>query len=85
MLLSQSALAQMLGRKDGQEIATWEKKENIPTLADVVIRLLYTQHTNGNEKVKNLIMFINEAERVIYFCIKKIVKGWCLVEEDKIV
>lgn len=85
MLLSQPALAQMLGKKDGQAIAIWEKKGNIPQLADVVIRLLYMQHTNGNEKVKNLITSINEAERAIYFCMRKTAKGWSSVEEDKVV
>ena len=50
MLLSQPALGKLMGI-DGQSVARWEKTSKVPRWADKVVRLLYTAHAEGNERI----------------------------------
>ena len=75
MLMSQSGLGKALGRSD-QSIAGWEKTSNVPKFADQMLRVLYAAHADGNEKVKNIIHAMNDAERAINFIMKDTGKGW---------
>ena len=53
--LSQRLLGLLLG-KSGQSVARWEKGlSRIDGAADRLVRLLYTQHTGDNEKIKNVL------------------------------
>ena len=53
--LSQRLLGLLLG-KSGQSVARWEKGlSRIDGAADRLVRLLYAQHTGGNEKIKDVL------------------------------
>lgn len=75
MLLSQASAGKALGRTE-QAVAIWEKTGRIPKFADILIRVLYAQHTNGNEKIKNIIHAMNDAERTIHLVMEETSKGW---------
>lgn len=60
--LSQAVLGGMLG-SDAQTVARWEKKGNIPKLADKMIRLIYLEHTNGNERLRSAFETLRAVER----------------------
>jgi hypothetical protein len=46
-----------------------------------LIRLFFIAHTNGNEKVKNLVNAMNHSERVIHMIMKETSKGWRYSED----
>ena len=74
LMLSQPSLGQMLG-VSGQAVALWEKTGKVPKMADAMIRLIYTAHTNGNEQVKNIVTALNESERFTV-TLSETSKGW---------
>ncbi len=75
MLMSQSALGKALGRTE-QAVALWEKSGKIPKFADTLIRVIFAAHSNGNEKVKNIIHAINDTERTLHLVMKDTDSGW---------
>lgn len=75
MLLSQASLGKTLGRTD-QAIAKWEKTSDVPKFADILIRVLYAAHVDGNEQIKNLVHAINSTERMINFVMQETAQGW---------
>ena len=81
MLLSQTSLGKALGRTE-QAVALWEKSGKIPKFADTLIRVLYAQHANGDEKIKNIIHAVNDTERTIHLVMKETRKGWLAQETD---
>jgi DNA-binding transcriptional regulator YiaG len=74
LMLSQPSLGQMLG-VSGQAVALWEKTGKVPKMADAMIRLVYTAHTNGHEQVKNIVTALNEGERFTV-TLSDTAKGW---------
>jgi DNA-binding transcriptional regulator YiaG len=74
IMLSQPNLGQMLG-VTGQAVALWEKTGKVPKMADTMIRLIYTAHTNGHEQVKNIVTALNESERFTV-TLSETSKGW---------
>jgi DNA-binding transcriptional regulator YiaG len=74
MLMSQASLGDLLGVSN-QAVAIWEKSGRIPKLADTAIRLIYTAHANGDEKVKNIVTALNETERFM-LVMRETKKGW---------
>jgi DNA-binding transcriptional regulator YiaG len=74
MLISQASLGEMLGVSN-QAVAIWEKTGRIPKLADTAIRLIFTAHANGDEKVKNIVTALNETERFM-LVMRETPKGW---------
>lgn len=74
LMLSQPSLGQMLG-VSGQAVALWEKSGKVPKMADAMIRLIYTAHTNGDERVKNIVTALNEGERFTV-TLSETAKGW---------
>lgn len=74
LMLSQLSLGQMLG-VSGQAVALWEKTGKVPKMADAMIRLVYTAHTNGHEQVKNIVTALNEGERFTV-TLSETAKGW---------
>ena len=82
MLMSQSSLGKALGRTD-QAVALWEKKSNIPKAADLVLRVLYATHADGNELVKNLVHAMNSTERTIHIVLQETPHGWEHTETDQ--
>ena len=74
LMLSQPSLGQMLG-VSGQAVALWEKTGRVPKMADAMIRLFYTAHTNGHEQVKNIVTALNESERFTV-TLSETAKGW---------
>jgi DNA-binding transcriptional regulator YiaG len=74
LMLSQPSLGQMLG-VSGQAVALWEKTGKVPKMADAMIRLIYTAHTNGHEQVKNIVTALNESERFTV-TLSETAKGW---------
>jgi DNA-binding transcriptional regulator YiaG len=74
LMLSQPSLGQMLG-VSGQAVALWEKTGKVPKMADAMIRLIYTAHTNGHEQVKNIVTALNESERFTV-TLSETSKGW---------
>ena len=57
------------------EMALWEKTGRVPKMADAMIRLFYTAHTNGHEQVKNIVTALNESERFTV-TLSETAKGW---------
>jgi DNA-binding transcriptional regulator YiaG len=74
LMLSQPSLGQILG-VSGQAVALWEKSGKVPKMADAMIRLIYTAHTNGDERVKNIVTALNEGERFTV-TLSETAKGW---------
>lgn len=61
--LSQAALGRMFGF-EAQTIALWEKnKQRVPKLADKMLRLIYSEHAEGNVKIRELIDRENDLDR----------------------
>lgn len=81
MLLSQASMGKALGRTE-QAVAIWEKSGRIPKYADILLRVLYAQHSNGDEKVKDIIHAMNDAERTINLVMKETSKGWSSTESS---
>lgn len=81
MLLSQASLGKTMGRTD-QAVALWEKRSMVPKFADMMIRVIYAAHADGNEKVKNIIHSLNDAERTIQIILKDTPKGWTHTEQE---
>ena len=63
LLLSQKSLGKMLGCTE-QAVAKWEKQGRIPKAEDFLIRLLYIQKHNGDEKVAAAVETLNAIDRV---------------------
>lgn len=62
--LSQAKLGNLLDR-DAQTIALWEKERNeIPKMAEMLLRAIYSEHVNGNVQIINLIERLNELDRI---------------------
>ena len=62
--LSQDKLGGLLGR-DAQSIALWEKeKTELPRMADMLLRAIYTESLNGNVQIKDMIERLNELDRI---------------------
>lgn len=83
MLLSQASLGKSLGRTD-QAVAGWEKTGKIPKYADIMLRVLYVAHADGNEKVRNIVHTLNEVDRVINFVMTDSPSGWQAAETTSI-
>lgn len=63
LLLSQKSLGKMLGCSE-QAVAKWEKNGKIPKAEDFLVRLIYTQKHNGNEKVGAVVEMLNIIDRI---------------------
>ncbi|NBO14847.1 MAG: hypothetical protein EBV20_06885 [Betaproteobacteria bacterium] len=74
LMLSQASLGQLMG-VSSQAIAIWEKSSRIPKMADLLIRVVYMAHTNGDESVKNMVTTLNDSERFT-LTLKETSKGW---------
>ncbi|MGD2056083.1 MAG: transcriptional regulator [Gammaproteobacteria bacterium] len=62
--LSQDKLGNLLGR-DAQTIALWEKeKSELPKMADMLLRAIYSENLNGNVQIKSMIERLNELDRI---------------------
>jgi DNA-binding transcriptional regulator YiaG len=62
--LSQDKLGGLLGR-DSQTIALWEKeKSDLPKMADMLLRAIYSEHLNENVQIINMIERLNELDRI---------------------
>jgi DNA-binding transcriptional regulator YiaG len=76
--LSQASLGKLLGVSE-QSVALWEKRSNIPVLADKHLRLLWTEKHEGNDTIARVMQRVNDVERLIH---QKLVmkttprKGW---------
>lgn len=82
LMLSQPSLGQILG-VSGQAVALWEKTGKVPKMADTMIRLIYTAHTNGDEQVKNIVTALNESER-FSLTLSETAKGWQVSAETAV-
>lgn len=82
MLLSQASLGKALDRTE-QAVAIWEKTGRIPKYADILLRVIYAQHCNGDEKIKNIIHAMNDTERTIHLVMKETSKGWSSKESTE--
>jgi hypothetical protein len=60
--LSQAPLAGIFG-KDVQSIARYEKRGRVPKMADRFLRVLYREHTDGNEKITEIIQRLNDTDQ----------------------
>lgn len=62
--LSQDRLGNLLGR-DAQTIALWEKeKSDLPKMADMLLRAIYSESYNDNIHIKDMIERLNELDRI---------------------
>lgn len=62
--LSQDKLGGLLGR-DSQTIALWEKeKSDLPKMADMLLRAIYSETLNGNVRIISMIERLNELDRI---------------------
>ncbi|QRQ86586.1 hypothetical protein [Cupriavidus oxalaticus] len=82
MLMSQATLGQALGRTD-QAVAIWEKKDCVPKAADLVLRVLYAAHMDGNERVKSLVKAMNAIDRTIHIVMRETPRGWEPTETEE--
>jgi len=62
LLMSQKSLGKMLGYTE-QAIAKWEKSGKIPKTGDILIRLIYAEKHNGNEKIEAVVDTLNIIDR----------------------
>jgi DNA-binding transcriptional regulator YiaG len=83
LLMSQKNLGQAVGRTE-QAVAMWEKSGKIPKYADIMVRVIYAAHADGNERVKNIVQSMNEADRDIYIIMQESQKtGWKGIEQTE--
>lgn len=62
--LSQDRLGNLLGR-DAQTIALWEKeKSDLPKMADMLLRAIYSESYDGNVQIKDMIERLYELDRI---------------------
>lgn len=63
MLMSQATLARLLNVTE-QTVHRWEagKTGQVPKPAEALVRLLYKEHSGGNEKVKSVLKQIADLE-----------------------
>jgi transcriptional regulator with XRE-family HTH domain len=62
MNLSQKTIGELFG-VDAQTVARWEKGKNeLPKMADVLIRAVYNEFIEKESKVRFLVDAINESE-----------------------
>ena len=59
---SQARLGQMFGYSS-QAIALWEKRGNVPRLADRTLRAFYQEVAEGNAGIRELIERMNDIDR----------------------
>lgn len=64
LMLSQAALGAAMG-VDAQTVARWEKASRIPKMADHMIRLIYLEHANGNERLRSAFATIRAVEQAM--------------------
>ena len=83
MLLSQKSLGIQFGVTE-QAVAKWEKTGKLPKYADSLIRVFFIAHSDGHEKVRNLVNAMNHTEQVIHLIMKETSKGWSYSEEVKV-
>ena len=82
LLLSQNALAQLMGVTE-QTVARWEKgKVVIPTTSDAALRQLYLEHVGGAGKIGELLQRIADIEHGVFikFTMERERKHWDLSE-----
>lgn len=79
--MSQATFGQALGRSD-QSVAVWEKQGRIPKFADTMVRVIYAVHDSGNEKIKNIIHAVNDADRAVNFVMTESKGGWIAAVQD---
>lgn len=60
--MSQKTLAGWFGN-DVQSIARWEKRGRVPKMADRLLRMLYRESTDGNDKIMDLIKRFNDMDQ----------------------
>jgi DNA-binding transcriptional regulator YiaG len=77
--LSQARLGQMFGYSS-QAIALWEKRGNVPRLADRTLRAIYREVAEGNAGLQELVERLNDLDRKDHEKSKMILreteKGW---------
>lgn len=67
--MSQRALGHLLDVTD-QAVAKWEKNDNVPRYADVLLRHLYAESVGDNPKVRNMLERLNDIDREYQHTIK---------------
>lgn len=77
--LSQARLGQMFGYSS-QAIALWEKRGNVPRLADRMLRAFYREVAEGNAGIQELIERLNDIDRKdgekAKVVLQETAKGW---------
>jgi len=63
--LSQNRLGELMG-KTSQTIANWEKSDEVPETAGLLIRHIYKQTTNGRESYVELVDHLKNVDLEIY-------------------
>jgi len=64
--LTQVHLGALLDVSD-QQVARWEKGESkIPGAADKVIRMLYTEHIGGNDRITDILKRLAELDELVH-------------------
>lgn len=62
--MSQKRLGEMLGKKDGQAVARWEKDERVPDGVDFVVRHIYAQKIEkGRQSYVELVDHLHKLDR----------------------
>ncbi len=61
MGLSQRGLGELLGVTD-QAVSLWERKSQLPKMADRLLRLIYVEHDKGNVPIRTTIQRINDMD-----------------------
>jgi DNA-binding transcriptional regulator YiaG len=78
MLMSQATLAKLLNVTE-QTVHRWEAgKTEVPKPAEALIRLLYKEHSGGNEKIKSVLKKIADLEEEIdgRLTLEQTQEGW---------
>lgn len=82
--LSQKALGDLLGKTD-QQIANWEKgKNDIPVMADALIRQYCSEKMHKDSKLSELLDALKDLDRRLHelrFALEETAVGWTVVEE----
>lgn len=76
---SQETVGKLMGGKTAQAVAKWEKNNNVPEYADILIRLICKETRDGRQSYIDMVNHLNSLDRAQYekeLAFKETGEGW---------